>query len=375
MFTKLFKLLLLLLSILSTGQALSENTIKVGMSNALTGPISNLGQALNQGTLIYFKQLNNSGGINGQKVELISLDDGYDPQKAVINTKTLIQHDNVLALLNFLGAPTSHAILPILKQTNIPYLMPVTGADFLRVPAINNIFNLRTSYLQEAQAQIDYLVKEKGFSRMALVIQADEFGLAAQRSYVKILKKYNLEAVVNERFKRNSSDMESVVNRLKAIPLDAVIFVGTYHPFVNLLNLSYEQNIRPYFSALSFVSSQDVFLGLKHPSKVVISEVMPEPYQCQWTICKKFIHDMKTAGYQDLNRIQLEGYLGAHIFSLAAKECGSSLTRACLLKELNSFKYKQGGLDVSFSNSNHQALNLVYLSLSDAIKAEQASKK
>ena len=252
MFTKLFKLLLLLLSILSTGQALSENTIKVGMSNALTGPTSNLGQALNQGTLIYFKQLNNSGGINGQKVELISLDDGYEPQKAVINTKTLIQHDNVLALLNFLGAPTSHAILPILKQTNIPYLMPVTGADFLRVPAINNIFNLRTSYLQEAQAQIDYLVKEKGFSRMALVIQADEFGLAAQRSYVKILKKYNLEAVVNERFKRNSSDMESVVNRLKAIPLDAVIFVGTYHPFVNLLNLSYEQNIRPYFQCTIF---------------------------------------------------------------------------------------------------------------------------
>jgi len=342
------------------------NTIKLGMSNALTGPTSQLGQDLSKGAFIYFKQLNNFDGINGQKVELISLDDAYEPENTVRNTKILIEQEQVLALFNYVGTPTSHAILPTLKQTNIPYLMPFTGADFLRTPVINNIFNLRASYSQEAQAQVDFLVTKKGFSQIALVIQADEFGLAAQRSYVQMMKKFNLKPVIDERFKRNSNDIEKVLAHLKTKPLDAIIFVGTYQPFSHLINLSYEQGLRPFFSTLSFVSSQDVFSRLKHPSKVVVSEVMPEPSQCQWQICRQFIRDMSKAGYQQLNRLQFEGYLNAHIFSLVAKQCGDKLTRTCLMKKFESFELKKEGLNISFSPNNHQGLNQVYLSFSDA---------
>ena len=154
------------------------------------------------------------------------------------------------------------------------------------------------------------------------------------------------------------------------MPLDAVIFVGTYQPLSYLINLGYEQGIRALLQYLSFISSSYLFARLEHPSKVIVSEVIPSPYQCQWRICKKFIHDMKQAGYSDLNRIQLEGYFNAHIFSLVAKQCGTTLTRACLLKEFNSFEYKQGGLNVAFSPDNHQGLNQVYLSFSDTLKAE-----
>lgn len=343
------------------------NTIKLGMSNALTGPASQLGHKLSTGSSVYFEQVNILGGINGQQVELISLDDGYEPENTISNTIYLIEKEKVAALFGYVGTPTSHAILPLIKKSNIPYLMPFTGADFLRSPINKNIFNLRASYSQEAHAQVKYLVENKGLKKIALVIQADEFGLAAQRSYIESLAQYNIVPVINERFKRNSNDIKTVLTHLTQQPIDAVIFVGTYQPFSHLINLSYEKGIQPFFSSLSFASSNDVFSRLKYPSKVIISQVMPEPLNCKWDICQQFIKDMKNAGYKQFDRLQLEGYINAHIFNLVAQQCGTQLTSSCLIDEFESFIYKSQGLDISFSVTDHQGFDQVYLSYSEAL--------
>ena len=353
-------------------QANSNGLIKLGMSNALTGPAHQLGGKLSTGALVYFEKLNLNGGINGQKVELISLDDGYEPSNTYDNTLHFINEEKVLALFGYVGTPTSHAILPIISKYNIPYLMPFTGADFLRTPVVKNIFNLRASYFEEAKAQIKYLVEIKGFKNIALVIQADQFGLAGQRSFTKILQQYGLKPIISERYKRNSIDIINVLSRLKSKPIDAVIFVGTYQPFSYLINLGYEEGFRPFFGSLSFVSSKDVFPKLKYPSKVIISEVMPNLEQCQWEVCYQFKKDMNDAGHLDLDRLQLEGYLNAHIFSLVAKQCGENLTRECLMKKFEIFDHQNSGLNISFSSSNHQGLNQVYLSFSDAVIPEKS---
>jgi len=341
-----------------------KNKIKIGTSNALTGPTAELGIQLNQGAAHYFKQLNNQGGIHGRVIELISLDDGYEPENTVQNTHKLIQTEQVFALFGYVGTPTSHAILPIIAQKNIPYLMPFTGADFLRTPINNNIFNLRASYLEEAQAQIDFLVKEQGLSRFALVIQADEFGLAGQRGYEQALKKHNLTPTITKRFKRNSNNIRKVLAAIKKRPIDAVVFVGTYEPFSRLINKGYEQGVSPYYGSLSFVSSRDVFSRLKYPSKVVISEVMPDPRHCAWTICQQLMKSMNKEQRQQVSRIQLEGYINAFIMSRAMEQCGEQLTRKCLLTSFDNFSYTDNDLKVSFSPQQHQGLTTVYLSFS-----------
>ena len=195
-YLSLFTLLLVNASILSasaksaTTSTAQLKTIKLGMSNALSGPASDLGKELSKGANTYFSRLNERGGINGRPVELISLDDGYEPKKTVINTKKLIDQQ-VLALFSYVGTPTSYAIMPLLINSQIPYLMPFTGADFLRSPPSNNIINLRASYYQELAAQVDYLIKSQKHKKIALVIQADEFGLTAQTAVNKILKDKN----------------------------------------------------------------------------------------------------------------------------------------------------------------------------------------
>jgi ABC-type branched-subunit amino acid transport system substrate-binding protein len=351
---------------LANNSLIQPKTIKLGTSNALSGPASSLGSDLNEGALTYFKRLNDGGGINGIPVELVSLDDGYEPNVTVLNTKKLIDQE-VLALFGYVGTPTSHAIMPMLKKSQIPYLMPFTGADFLRSPINENIFNLRASYYQEGQAQIEYLVNVKKLKKIALVIQADEFGLTAHRAINEIINRKKLSLTLTARYQRNTADLKSALALLSAQPVDAVIFVGTYQPFIRLINLVHQNNPDIVFASLSFIGGHNLVDKIPEASKLILSEVVPDPEKCQWRLCKQFITDMNTAGYEQINRVQFEGYLNAFVFSEVAKKCEDNLNRACLIHEFEQFSYRDNLLDIRFSDSNHQGLQQVYLSFSNAL--------
>jgi branched-chain amino acid transport system substrate-binding protein len=340
--------------------------ITLGMSNALSGPTSDLGKELRKGANTYFNNLNKRGGIHGRSVELVSLDDGYEPNKTVINTKKFIDQE-VLALFGYVGTPTSYAIMPIIVKSKIPYLMPFTGADFLRTPISSNIFNLRASYYQEIEAQIEYLITVQKYKKIALVIQADEFGLTAQRAVTKILGDKKLTTVITTRYRRNSNDIKAALSQLSAQPLDAVIFVGTYQPFIHLINLAYLQGLDVLFTSLSFIGSHNLLNQIPLTSRVVLSEVMPAPKECNWQLCQQFITDMGNAGYTELNRIQLEGYLNAFVFSQVAKQCKDNLSRQCVLNQFEQFNYQDNTLNIRFNSENHQGIQQVYFSFSNAL--------
>jgi len=340
------------------------------MSNALTGPASQLGNELKTGSMVYFNKINQQGGIHGRKVELISLDDGYEPVKTIANTHQLIAKQ-VFALFGYVGTPTSHAILSILKQKNILFLMPFTGADFLRTPVKSNIFNLRASYQQEAKLQLDYLIKQKGYKNIALVIQADEFGLAAEKFFLHYLKDYKLNPVVTSRYRRNSDDISKVLSTIKQQSVDAVIFVGTYQPLAKLINSGHEQGVTPFYTTLSFISSSDLYSRLNHESRVMVSEVMPEPSACAWKVCYQFLADMKKAGIRQPNRVQLEGYLNAYIFTQVAKKCQVMLTKACFIQQFEQLSLSNEILPVQYSSESHQGLQQLYMSLSPSALLEE----
>ncbi len=343
-----------------------DNDIKLGRS----GPINYIGQGFEQGSLAYFKRLNESGGIHGRMVKLISLDDGYEPRNTVNNTLKLIKEEQVFALFGYVGTPTSHAILPILDKSQILYLMPHTGADFLRNPVMPNVFTLRASYDQEALAQVDYLVNKLSFRNIAVVIQADVFGLGVQRAINTLLNKHNITPVITTRYKRNTTEVDHILTELMKKPVEAVIFIGTYRPFTNLINQAYQQGFKPVFTSFS-INGDSVSMRVKHPSRVITSEVMPDPEQCNWRLCQQFIIDMKDSGVKTTNRVQLEGYLNAFVFSQAAKKCPATLTAQCLRQKLENFSFKDNELDINFSTDNHQGMQQVYLSFSDAEKRYQ----
>src|SRR5471030_138477 len=127
----------------------NSHSIVFGQAAALDGPSSALGQGMRQGILAAFAEINAKGGVHGRKLEFISRDDGYDPDRSVVQTIKLIEEDKVFALIGAVGTPTTAATVPIAQARNVPFIGPFTGAAFLRAPELHNVVNIRASYAAE----------------------------------------------------------------------------------------------------------------------------------------------------------------------------------------------------------------------------------
>ena len=136
--------------------------IVVGQSAAFDGPAKALGLGMRAGLQAAFHEVNEAGGVNGRKIELISLDDGYEPERAIANTRQLINEEEVFALIGAVGTPTSKAALPITQSAEVPFFGPFTGAGFLRDPSNTNVVNVRGTYDQETEAWIHHLTEDLG---------------------------------------------------------------------------------------------------------------------------------------------------------------------------------------------------------------------
>ncbi|WP_284243780.1 ABC transporter substrate-binding protein [Thalassotalea insulae] len=342
--------------------------INLAVSNAISGPASQLGTRLNQGAQAYFSRVNQNGGIAGREINLLIRDDGYEPYRTLKNTQYFLKQENIFAFFNYVGTPTTHAILPLIKKSQLPFLMPFTGAEFLRTPVIDNIFNLRASYYQEAQAQIDYLVNERKITDIGLLVQADEFGAAVEQGYLIAMKAHHIKPSIVTRYRRNTQDISLALEFLKKQNVAAVAFVGTYQPLAKLINMAHQQQFTPFFTTVSFVSSNDLFSRINQPSRLLVTEVMPAPYQCQWSLCRLFISDMNKQGVTELDHVQLEGYLNAYVVTEVLKYCQHTLTSECFLTQLTNFQLLSPELEIRFSEQEHQGMDKVYLNIFDKQK-------
>ena len=140
--------------------------ILFGQSAAFDGPARALGLGMREGILTAFNETNSKGGIKGRKHELVSYDDGYEPNRAIANTKKLIHTDRVFALIGEVGTPTSKAVQPIASEAGVPFIGPFTGAEFLRNPHKPVVVNVRGSYYQETEAMVHHLTTDLGITRI-----------------------------------------------------------------------------------------------------------------------------------------------------------------------------------------------------------------
>jgi len=357
----LFKCALICLSINAFAYSENQESIKLAVSNATSGPAAQLGIRLNQGANAYFNRINLEGGVAGKTIKLEQLDDGYEPFKTLKNTQSFLKRNDIFAFFNYVGTPTTHAIIKQISKSDIPFLMPFTGAEFLRTPVIDNVYHLRASYYQEAEQQINYLVDTKRITNIGLLIQADEFGISVEKGYLLALKERGLKPTVTTRYRRNTKDVELALSILKDKNVQAIAFVGTYEPFSQLINSAYQQGFTPFFTTVSFISSHDLFQRLKQPSNVLVTEVMPDPNTCDDDICLQFIKDMEAQGVVEVDQVLFEGYLNAFVFVEVAKQCGSLLSQRCFLEKMKQFEYNHNGLSISFADNDHQGLSSIFL--------------
>lgn len=336
----------------------AQDAIKLGMSAPFSGPSAQLGQQFSQGANLAFEAQNADGGIGGKPIQLLTADDGYEPLRTVENTRRFILEHQVFALFGYVGTPTTNAVLPLLRKHQLPFLAPFTGADILRQPEDAFIFNFRASYREEAARQAQYFLDELQLKRVALLIQADEFGASVEKWFKAELLKRKLKPVTTIRFQRNSTEMHSAIAQLKQAKPEVVLTVGPYLPIAHAIMAGQKQNFNPVYSILSFSGASQLQQLIKPPYSVFASMVIPDPNDMDSKLAAAY-RQAALSKKVTATDIGLEGFAAATVIVAALKNCSQTLDQKCLMQQLPQLKIYDFELD--YAASSHQASQQIFL--------------
>ena len=339
-----------------------EERIVLGQSAAFTGPAAQLGIQFHAGAKLYFDLLNAQGGVGRRAIEIRQLDDGYEPDRCVANTKKLID-DDVFALFGYIGTPTSVAALPLATKARMPFFAPFTGAMALRDPFSKTTFHLRASYNDETALIVKQLTN-LGLKKIAVFYQNDAYGKAGLDGVTLALAAQNLKPVALATVERNSVDVAAAVATINAAAPDAVVQVSAYKSCAAYIRAARKAGFGGTFYNVSFVGTQALADELgKDGAGVVVSQVVPSPYNAARPIAREFVDAAKKAGNVQPNFSSMEGYLAAKVFAEGLRR-GGKPNRESLIGGLESINDQSfGGFAVTFSPTNHVASKFVELSM------------
>ena len=356
--------MLSLLASLPAATAFSKESgnLVLGQSAPNTGPSAQLGIQLNRGARLYFDKINASGGVNGQKIELRMLDDGYEPARAKANTETFLKAD-VFALFGYVGTPTSLACLPQVKDAGVPFFGPFTGAMALRQPALKNVFHVRASYDDETALIVNQL-HNLGLTKIAVFRQNDSYGQAGLDGTTKALKALGLEPVAVGTVERNTVNVAEAVKTIVAAKPDGVVQISAYKSCAAFIREARKAGYGGQFFNVSFVGTKALSDELKAEALgVVVSQVMPYPFSPAVPIVRDYLDAVKAAGGDaTANYSSLEGYIDARVFVEGLRR-GRANTREGLANGLESLQhYDFDGFNLNFTRE-HAASHFVELSM------------
>ena len=345
-----------------------DDRIVFGQSAAFDGPAAALGLGMREGILAAFKEANAASGINGHKLELVSHDDSYDPEKAIANTKRLIDADGVFALVGEVGTPTSNAAQPITTEKGVPFIGPFTGAAFLRNPSLVNVINVRGSYDQETEAWVEHLTKDLGTSRIAILYQDDTFGRAGLSGVTKAMEKRGMKLVAEGTYERNTTAVKTALLDIRKADPQAIVMVGAYKPCAEFIKLARRLKLNAVFVNISFVGANALAKELGEDGKgVFVTQVVPFPGDTTLPLVARYQRALK-AGNPDaqIGFVSLEGYMVGRLIVEALEKMKGPITRAGLLstiKEVGAFDL--GGITLSYGPDNNQGMDKVFFTVID----------
>ena len=362
--TILFTLLAALPAAVAAENGVLADRIVLGQSVALTGPAAELGIQMRNGAKAYFDYVNAQGGVHGRRIELRTLDDGYEPSRTVPNTKKLIEEDRVFALFGYVGTPTSAAALPIFTQSKVPFFGPFTGAELLRQPFNRYIFNVRASYYDETEKIVEQVLSIGGKS-VAVFYQNDAYGQAGLKGVEIAMTKRNLKIAALGTVERNTVKVEGAVKAINAVKPDAVVMISAYKSCAEFIRQMKQAGSAATFYNVSFVGSQALAdeLGAEGVG-VAISQVMPFPWGRSVPVVKEYQRLSAQAGFKDFNFSAIEGFVAAKVFVEGLRRSGRNLTRDSFIATLEKMhEVDVGGFYVGFSPANHNASKFVDLTI------------
>lgn len=342
----------------------AQAQIVIGQTAGFSGAVAAGVKETTDGAKLYLDSVNAKGGVNGQSIELVSLDDKFDPKLAAANAKVLITEKNVVALFLNRGTPHTQAIMPLLAEHKVPLVGPSTGAMVLHKPVNPWVFNVRATYQREAERAVQHL-SLIGMDRIGVIHVDDSFGAdlleGAQRGFGAVAK----QPVFVEKFNREKWDFSTIAPKVAGSGVQAVLLIGSGTAAAEGVDAIRKSGSRAQIVTFSNNASGGFVKSLKDNARgTIVAQVFPYERSLAAPIVKE-AHDLAVAkGLEGVTPAMLEGFAAAKVLVAGLRKAGPSPTRLKLQQSLESLqKLDLGGLEVNYSPTDHTGLDFVDLSI------------
>lgn len=367
--TRLIGSLVLLAGLLSwqagaKAQGITDTEILLGQTTALTGPLAELGQDVMNGSKAYFDHINAQGGVHGRKIRLITLDDGYNPEKGVANVKQLIEKEQVLSLFGVIGTPVNLAIMPMIEKAGIPNFGPASGADAMRFPFNRLVFHSGPSYADEIAKIVEHL-NVRGIKKIGAVYQNNAFGKEGVANLERIVKENKLTLAGTASIESSGADADKATETLLQAAPQAILMITAGKSSFDFIKAYNQRAVGMQYFALSVMASQAAIKALGADGVgVVVSQTSPFPFSATSGIVQEYQRVMKKMGNKNLSFASISGYINAKIMVDGLKRAGRNLTRERLIDALESMgKVDYDGFTINYSKNSHLGHKYVELTV------------
>ncbi len=343
----------------------SKTSITLGQSVALTGPGSSLAAPFHQGAKMYFDRVNAAGGVNGRKIELVTLDDRGNAEQTAANAKQLLGQ-GALALFGFYGSPQVTAAYPVIKDTDVLLFAPMAAADELRGALYPNVYSLRPGYSEEAAAIAKH-AETLGARKFAILHANDGESLAALDSSERTMA--GMGANLAAKASLASGSVASSVSRVLAAAPESVLVIADASGAGVAIRELRAKGFRGSIYGFSN-TGESLLADQLGPAGVgvVVVRVVPKSDNAKLALARELLSDLTQAKLGKPNVYLLEGYIAARVFTEALRRIPAKDTpnRARLKKSIDALDdLSIGGFRVHFTEER-VASKLVELSLIDS---------
>jgi branched-chain amino acid transport system substrate-binding protein len=337
------------LALLISGAAQASNAgitpteIRLGASAVLSGPLGPQTAEYGVGSRLLFDAVNEAGGIHGRKISYVTLDDAFDTQRAVENTRKLVDENKVFMIYNSTGTAHTAAVLPMLKESRTILFGPVTGASSFRDNFNPLVFHVRASYANEARRIISQM-KLTGITRVAAFYQDDGFGKALLSEVQKAAQAENLPLTIEVNVNPAQPDFTAAAQAIAQARPQAVILCTAGGTFTNLIKAMQQTASKPSFYGFSVASLDVINKELQDKARgVILAQIMPSLRSTNVSVVREYLELLQKKSPEAVpSASQFEGFVHARLLVEGLRRTGRDLNTDSFIRTM------EGAGDIAF---------------------------
>ena len=329
------------------GPGVTDGEIKLGQTMPYSGPLSAYG-TIGKVEAAYFRMINEQGGINGRKINLISLDDSFSPPKTVEMTRRLVEEDQVLALFQPLGTPTSTSVRKYLNEKKVPQLFIASGASKWADPKnFPWTIGWQPNYQTEARIYARYILANKPNARIAILFQNDDSGKDYVKGFREALGDKAASMIVAEiSYEVSDPTVDSQIVTLKASGADTFFNETTPKFAAQAIRKVSDIGWNPQQFLVSISASVGAVLtpaGLDKSTGLITGVYYKDAIDPQWSndpAMKEWLAFMKKYDPEGnvVDSFNIYGYMAAQTMVQVLKQCGDDLSRENVMRQAANLK-------------------------------------